>query len=346
MLVIRPVRGDDLDNLLELARHATFGLTTLPNDRKLLERRVHDSLRGFEKVEGKQPRGESYLFVMYDTATGKVIGTSGIVSKVGGFLPFYAYRIDTTVHESKMLNLRKEIPTLHLVMEHNGPCEIGGLFLHPDYRRGGSGRTLSLVRFLFMADYPDFFDPEVIAEMRGVIDEQGRSAFWDALGKHFFDLEYPKTDYLSVVNKEFIGDLMPRHPIYIPLLPKEAQEVIGKVHKNTEPAVKILESEGFRFHNMVDIFDAGPVVSCPRDEIRTVRESIKARVAQITNNEPIDSPRYVVSNARLEFRACQCNLAFDGQGGVVLTLPVAEALNANAGDNVRYATLRPEKKQR
>jgi arginine N-succinyltransferase len=345
MFVIRPVRDDDIHQLLELARHATFGLTSLPNDRRLLERRIQDSLQGFHKVTGEQPRGESYLLVMEDTDTGKVIGTSSIVSKVGGFLPFYAYRIETTVHESKMLNLRKEIPTLHLVMEHNGPCEIGGLFLHPDYRRGGGGRTLSLVRFLFMAEYPDFFDPEVIAELRGVIDEQGRSAFWDALGKHFFDLEYPKTDYLSVVNKEFIGDLMPRHAIYIPLLPKEAQEVIGKVHKKTEPAVKILEGEGFRFHNMVDIFDAGPIVSCPRDEIRTVRQSIKAPVSEITD-QPMDSPPYIVSNARLQFRACQCDLAFDDHGGIILTSPVAEGLQVEVGHKVRCATLRPEKNTR
>lgn len=345
MLVIRPVTSDDIDHLLELSRHATFGLTTLPKNRKLLERRIHDSLRGFKKVEGEQPRGESYLFVMHDTDTGKVIGTTGVVSKVGGFLPFYAYRIETTPHESKTLNIRKEIPTLHLVMEHNGPCEIGSLFLHPDYRKGGNGRILSLVRFLFIAEHPEFFDPEVIAELRGVIDERGRSAFWDAIGKHFIDLELPKADYLSIVNKEFIGDLMPRHSIYIPLLPKEAQEVIGEVHKYTKPALKILQAEGFRFHNMVDIFEAGPVISCPRDEIRTVRESVKAPVAQITN-EPIDSPRYVVSNARLDLRACQCNLAFDGHGGVILAPPVAEALNTDIGDNVRYATLRPEKNAR
>jgi arginine N-succinyltransferase len=345
MLVIRPVRRNDIDDLLELASLATFGLTTLPQDRKLLERRINDSLRGFEKVEGEQPRGESYLFVMDDTNTGKVIGTAGVVSKVGGFLPFYAYRVETTVHESKMLNVRKEIPTLHLVMEHNGPCEIGSLFLHPDYRKGGNGRALSLVRFLFIAEYPDFFDPEVIAELRGIVDERGRSAFWDAVGKHFFDLEYPKSDYLSVVNKEFIGDLMPRHSIYIPLLPKKAQAVIGKVHEKTGPALKILRGEGFRFHNMVDIFDAGPVVSCPRDEIRTARDSIKAPITQSTGKS-IDSQPYVVSNARREFRACQCNLAFDAHGGVILTSSVAEALNANVGDNVRYATLRPQEKQR
>lgn len=341
MLVIRPVQHDDLNDLLDLAGHTSFGLTTLPNDRKLLGQRIKDSLRGFEKVEGERPRGETYLFVMQDTDTGRVVGTSGIVSKVGGFLPFYAYRVETTVHESRMLNLRKEITTLHLVMEHNGPCEIGSLFLLPGYRRGGNGRALSLCRFLFMAEYPEFFDPEVIAEMRGVIDEQGRSPFWDALGKHFFELEYPKTDYLSIVNKEFIGDLMPRHPIYVPLLPKEAREVIGKVHEHTEPALKILQGEGFCFNNMVDIFDAGPIVSCPRDKIRASSQSVRAPVAQITRGA-VESPPYIVTNARREFRACQSSMALDNRGGACLPLPAAQALNVEVRQEIRYAALRPQ----
>ena len=118
-----------------------------------------------------------------------------------------------------MLNVRKDVRTLTLVEEHNGPCEIGSLFLHPDYRRDGNGRLLSLSRFLFMAEHRQRFEPQVIAEMRGVIDDQGRSPFWDAVGKHFFEIDFPKADYLSMVNKKFIADLMPRHPLYVPLLP-------------------------------------------------------------------------------------------------------------------------------
>src|SRR5262249_22653987 len=158
---------------------------------------------------------------------------------------FYAYRIEKAVHESDVLKVRKEVPFLKLVTEHNGPCEIGSLFLAPSYRRDGNGRFLSLVRFLFMAEQPKRFDPVVIAELRGVIDDLGHSAFWDALGRHFFEVEYPTADYLSMVNKKFIADLMPSHPIYIPLLPKEAQAVIGQVHEQTRPALKILEDEGF-----------------------------------------------------------------------------------------------------
>src|SRR2546428_6418667 len=182
MLLIRPVTPSDLDHLLELSASTGFGLTTLPADPEFLRKRIRKSERSFAGM-GDHPAGEAYLLVLEDTATGRVIGTSGVVSKVGGFEPFYAYRIETTVHESKFLGVRKEINVLHLVAEHNGPCEIGSLFLSPGHRGSSAGRVLSLARFLFMAEYEQCFDPVVIAEMRGVVDEKGRSAFWDAVGK-------------------------------------------------------------------------------------------------------------------------------------------------------------------
>src|SRR5687768_18577669 len=100
-----------------------------------------------------------------------------------------------------------------------------------------------------------------------------------------------------MVNKKFIADLMPTHPIYIPLLPKEAQEVIGKVHEQTIPAMRMLEGEGFKFAGMVDIFEAGPVVTCARDEIRTVRSSVRAKVAEITD-EALNGEDWLIANAR------------------------------------------------
>ncbi len=33
----------------------------------------------------------------------------------------------------------------------------------------------------------------------------------------------------------------------------------------------MLEAEGFRRRDMIDIFDGGPVVHCPRDEIKAVQ---------------------------------------------------------------------------
>lgn len=337
MLIIRPVTTGDLDDLLHLATLTGFGLTTLPMDKAFLEKRITKSQRSFREM-GDQPAGECYLFVLEDTASRRIAGTCGIVSKVGGFEPFYVYRIETAVHESTFLGVRKEIPLLHLVSEHNGPCEIGSLFLSPDYRKDGNGRLLSLSRFLFMAEWPDCFDPLVIAEMRGVIDDQGRSVFWDAVGRHFFEIDFPRADYLSIINKRFIADLMPKHPIYVPLLPPEAQAVIGRVHEQTEGAMRILESEGFRYDRHVGIFEAGPVVTCPLAQIRTIRESCTVRVAAI-GDAPVQSASMLMSNTRHDFRACRAPLELDVSGGAVIDRETATALQVSVGDRIRFVTL-------
>ena len=342
MLVIRPIVLQDLEQLESLSAHTGYGLTTLPRDSKLLARRIKASLRGFEKLsDDDRPRGETYLFALEDLASGRIVGTSGIVAKVGGFDPFYAYRIETTVHESKMLNVRNEIHVLHLDKEHDGPCEVGSLFLSPEYRGSGAGRLLSLSRFLFMAQFPEYFDPEVIAEMRGVVDDLGHSPFWDAVGRHFFDIDYPTADYLSMVNKRFIADLMPKHPIYIPLLPPEAQAVIGKVHEQTEPAMRMLEHEGFRKSGRVDIFDGGPVVRCALADIRSVRTSILAPISEVAD-EPLNAEPQLICNARQDFRACQGPLQLLPDGTVRIGIQQAMALGMRVGDSVRFVSLRPE----
>src|SRR5882762_813753 len=119
MLVFRPITLEDLPQLAELAAVAGIGLTTLPKDPQLLENRILESRRSFERLtlsskslasqSAERPGGEIYLFVLEDLHTGRITGTSAIVSKVGGFEPFYAYKIETTVAESETLNVRKEI---------------------------------------------------------------------------------------------------------------------------------------------------------------------------------------------------------------------------------------------
>ena len=337
MMVIRPVTAADQDAMVELAGLAGAGLTTLPKDRDLLLKRINTSIESF-KSAADRPGGESYLFVMEHLDSGRVVGACGITSKVGGFQPFWAYKIESVLFESKVIEVCKEVPILKLYEEHDGPCEIGSLFLHPDYRHGGNGRMLQLVRFLFIAEHRERFESVVVSEIRGVLDERGHSPFWDALGQHFFDLDFAEADRLSVVNKKFIAELMPRHPIYIPLLPPEAQAVIGKPHQDSVRAARNLEGEGFAFSSMVDIFDAGPVLTCSRDEIRTVRASRRGQVSAIMEKD-LASPRYLIATTADRFRACQGSLEIRPDKGVVVTAECARALEIELGDAVRFAEL-------
>ena len=206
MRSIRMVRPSDLEGLVELARHASTGLTTLIPDAEPLRRRITES-----------QAGEAPLLVMVQADDETILGTAGLLTRVGDARraePFYAYRIERSVHRCESLGVHHELDTLHLVKMFNGPTELGTLFLHPEYRGGGYGRVLSLSRFLLMCLHPRRFDRQVIAELRGVVDQDGNGPFWDALGRSFFQVEFAVADARSARDKRFIAELMPPHPIY------------------------------------------------------------------------------------------------------------------------------------
>jgi arginine N-succinyltransferase len=335
MVLVRPVKTSDLDQLEALAALTGIGLTTLPQDRNYLADRIAKSERSFAAIPNR-PGGESYLFVLEDLATHTVIGSSGIVSKVGGFEPFYSYRIDKSLFHSDEIGVHKEVPILTLHEEHDGPAEIGTLFVHPNFRHGKNGKLLQLVRFLFIAEHPNAFEKSIVSEIRGVSDEQGRSPFWDAIGAHFFDIDFRRADYLSIVNKHFIADLMPDHPIYIPLLPDAAQKVIGVPHEQSKAAVKNLEAEGFKFNGMVDIFDAGPVLECACDQVRTIRQSRRMAIRKI---EPmVEGIAQLILTTADECRACVGSVEIH-EDGAAISAECADTLGVRLGDVIRFAPM-------
>ena len=340
MLVLRPVAEDDLDKIYDLASQAEAGMTTLPSDIELLKRRIKESVKSFSIVPDK-PGGEYYFFVLEDLVKNKIVGTSAIFSKVGGFRPFYTYRVCKTHKESKSLNVKNDIQYLQLVIVHNGPTELGTLFLLSEYRHGGNGRQLSLSRFMFMAQYKKCFEPFVIVELRGVLDKNDHSPFWDALGKHFFEVDFKKADLMVMRDKSFIADLMPEHPIYIPLLPEAAQKVIGKVHENTLPALHMLEAEGFVFNDEIDIFEAGPVMKANLDKIRTVKKSQEAVVAKIFQ-EPSKENNFLIANvdAFHNFRVVKGDIKVLSGNEVQLTKEVAKALEIKNNSKVRFVPIK------
>lgn len=340
MFVLRPVRETDLNAIVSLAKSVGGGLTTLPPDAEFLEDRIHESLRAFSP-RVRKPGGEHYLFVLEDTATGEVVGTSGVAARVGGFEPFYSYEIRTERYAHRPLKIEKEIATLHLKESHRGPSEVCSLFLRADRRRDGNGRLLSLARFLFIGAFRRRFTDTIIAELRGYIDQTGRSPFWEAVGRPFFEFNFYRADVLSGLGeKEFIADLMPDHPIYVPLLPPEVQAVIGRVHHETEPALALLRAEGFAATNEIDIFDAGPLVRAEVATLRTIRLAQTARLREIVPTDAADDSRpHLLANNALDFRAC-LGAAIPRGDGVALPQPLAEALRISVGDAVTFSPVK------
>jgi arginine N-succinyltransferase len=271
--VIRPAEASDLEAFESLIAQARAGITSLAIDRDTLRERIDESLSSFS-TDVTKAADERYFFALADSASGQVAGMCAVRAAVGLKEAFYSYRVGTVVHASKELGVHGALPALYLSNDYTGCSELTSLFLGPEHRGKKLGALLSKSRLLFIAEFPERFADKVIAEIRGLSDENGRSPFWDGLGQHFFAMDFPTADHLvGAGNKSFIAELMPKHPIYVVLLPKSAQAAIGQPHENSRQALRLLEAEGFRYESYVDIFDAGPTVECRREAIRAVRES-------------------------------------------------------------------------
>lgn len=338
MLRVRPIASTDDTLLHQIARESGPGFTSLPDNHDLLVSKLEQAVSAFRSAP--EPAPLTYLFVLEDTETGEVLGTSGITAAVGLDAPWYHYHIGTIVHASHQLGIYNEFRTLYLCNDYTGSSELCSLFLRPDFRGRGGGGLLSRARFLFIAQHRARFADRIIAEMRGFTDQDDSNPFWEGLGQHFFSMHYREADFLTGSgNKVVIAELMPKHPIYIHLLPPAAQAIIGEVHPNTRPACKLLKAQGFRFEDYVDIFDAGPTLAARPDEVHAIARSRTLEVVIDDQAVPEGARSYLVSNTQcVDFRCTQARLQ-PGRRRVALTSEVAACLEVQTGDRVRLVSL-------
>ena len=343
MMIIRPIVETDLNALKRMAENAGVGFTSLPANLDLLKARIADAEAAFISAEDSQDN-QSYLFVLEETSTGEIAGVCGIESALGLQTPWYNYHLGTLVHASPTLGVYEKSHTLTLSNDHTGCSELCTLFLDKDFRHSKNGSLLSKCRFMFMANAPARFNERVIAEMRGVSDAEGNSPFWDGLGSHFFAMPFAKADYLSGLgNKAFIAELMPKLPIYLNLLNDGAKAVIGKVHDNTLPALRMLEGEGFDNLGYVDIFDGGPTIEANIRHIRAISNSVVLPVEIASANPDETAYPCLVSNLCVDKYRCTLitlSLPRAHQDGVIkLDQATADALQVVSGDKVRVVAL-------
>ena len=340
MLVIRAARMSDLDALMDMARQAGSGMTTLKPDPEMLGQRLATAEASFAQTIA--PDARDYMFVLEHTLDRRIAGVCAIKGAVGLTEPFYNYRIGTLVHCSRELDVFTRMETLYLSNDLTGSTELCSLFLLPQYRAGFNGKWLSKSRFLFIAQFQQLFTEKIIAEMRGYLLEDGTSPFYEGLGRHFFKMDFNHVDGLTAIGKKsFIAELMPRQPLYVDYLPESAREVIGQVHRSTLPARKLLEQEGMHYEGYVDIFDAGTVLQGRVKELRSVRDSV-LRVAYEGRPEG-ETECLLVSNTKLDdFRMVLAHAPVEG-AQVCLSAQELALLHVQAGDPVRTLTLNVRK---
>ncbi len=361
MHIIRRAKIEDVDTLLKLARMVHF--INLPPDREIITEKILRSRDCFKHVGRGEPplkdiksdgkplslkktlsESELFVFVLEDTETGAVLGSSQLVSAMGGpGNPNVGFKITERRFFSESLHtgMTHTVATLHL--DESSPTEIGGLILQPAYRahKGKLGRLLSFVRFHFMGLNRQHFADHVLAEMMAPISDSGDNQFWDALGRRFINLSYDEADRFCQYSREFMFTLLPREDIYLTLLPPKARQGVGQVGKDTVPARKMLEKLGFRYQGVIDPFDGGPHLQAMTDDIPIVRSTHTMKLGKAAAAAACKGMAIVsVLDGEGEYIALQTPFARKGEA-LCLPKDVIEALGADEGDEVACTVIDP-----
>lgn len=281
--IVRAVRREDLQQLTDLAKQ--FNLLNLPGDRKVLTEKIARSEASFA---GKLDKSETeYIFVIEDLEERMVVGSSLIIAKHGSEnAPHSYFKILKRDHFSKDLGIGFIHQVLRFQLDTEGPTEIGGLLVDKIYRRRPErlGKQISLSRFVYIGLNPERFEERVLCELTPPLTDEGRSEFWEALGRRFTGLPYQEADLLSQTSKEFIESLFPEEDIYLSLLDAKARLVLGRVGEATKPAQHLLESIGFEYLDEVDPFDGGPHYGAKTKDILPIKLGKNLRVGEGKDN--------------------------------------------------------------
>jgi arginine N-succinyltransferase len=334
-IVLRAAGGHDLSALYDMAQTTGGGFVNLPPDRAKLGERLAAADAAFAR-DTDRFGVDRFLFVLEDLATEAIHGTCQIFSHIGTDAPFYSYRIDRHGADHAVLGRSVDHTTLTICTDHAGCSEVGGLFLRADARAGGAGTLLARSRYLFIAMHRARFADRTIAELRGVVDDAGEAPFWDGIAARFFGMGFAAADAFNAAHgTHVLAGLLPTTPVLLAMLPENARAVLGVPHPTGRPALRLLEKEGFRHDDYVDLFDGGPTVTAATDDIATIRA---ARTAIVRAVEQDDTATPVIAAAgRLgDFRACFAQVAARDDG-VVIDPHAARALNVDIGDPITHA---------
>jgi arginine N-succinyltransferase len=338
MFVVRPVELADIGALETLAAQPMPGVHTLPRTRDKLTASVERSIASFA-AHVDIPSEESYMFVLEEAHSRDIVGTAAIHASAGSNGTYFAFRNDVLQQVSRDLNISHSVHALTLCSELTAYSQLSGFYLRDRDNAGIEAALLSRARLLFAVLAPHRFGDRFFVPLAGRTSNDGQSAFWNALGRKFFKMDFLDAERMigGARNRTLIVELMPHYPVYVPLLPGDAQAAMGQIHPSGQLAFNLLAEEGFEADEYIDIFDGGPILLAHKNALRSFAGSLVRRV--VTAEQPAGTPdtlvNYAVAGAEQQFRAVTVACP-PVETAEVVCLPAAaqQALGVAPGENV------------
>jgi len=350
--VIRRAMNSDLPTLHKLSKMVHF--INLPPDQEIIADKIRNSRQSFLRaardaktvhkpqshsvtsgLSEKTLMSDIFMFVIEELNTEGCIGTSQVVSQMGGpGHPNVCFKLETREKYAEDLKFGTKHTVAQVYLDESGPSELGGLIMQPSFRghKLKLGKFTSLVRFHFIGLHRKMFRPTILAELMAPITSKGESLVWDSLGRRFIPLSYDEADRFCQYSRNFMTDLLPEGDIHLSLLPPQARAQVGEVGPETVPARRMLERLGFEYNGFVDPFDGGPYITAKTDEIEIIKNTFASTLGTSIKHEQTNQVGIVsVLNNDGDFRAVQCAFQIDRAGKIRVTSDTAIALRAEPG---------------
>lgn len=343
MLIVRPATNDDMGGLVDLAAGSTAGVHTLGKSPAAVQRAIDHSMRSFAS-QCDIPGDESYLFVLEDAGNQRLIGSAAMAATAGSSGTFFSFRNDVIQQVSRDLQISHSVHALTLCADLTSYSQLMSFFVRRDHLASPAAALLSRARLLYAASLPQRFNQNFFVSLAGYTDQLGRSPFWEALGRKFFQMDFLEAERLveGARNRNLIVELMPHYPVYVPLLSGAAQAALGQVHTESEVPFDMLSAEGFAADDFIDIFDGGPILQANRYALRSFARgrqlsvALESARAQRSSSEHSLAQDYLISMQRDDdFRAAMVRCAPPEPGGPLhLPSAILQALHLDVGDAV------------
>jgi arginine N-succinyltransferase len=258
MVKLRPLLPQDHQRIISYAFAGSEGLTSMPKDRLILERKLAFVQQCFKKESFSEKEKGLFLFVL-ENDKGLGVGFSGIKTRVGA--GNWALSFTDEQHSLQWTELPQDA------------SELCSLYLDMHERQHLWGKALSYCRFFFITRHMEFFQKKLLAELRGWVLPTGECPFWNEIklfsgSKQSKLFDFKTAHHLVATERAHVRELLPEKLPRLDQFSSHLHPFIGHAHEHTAAAERLLQEIAFEKQNRLDALDGGPhyeknLLSCP-----------------------------------------------------------------------------------
>jgi len=335
--LIRSVCLDDLDGLYRLSLNNS--LLNLPTNKDILYKKINTSIASFACK--KQVDDRQFIFVLEDQETGQVTGTSTIFSHYADDAhPLYSFTVYDSNNPPPDGELKAGHQLLRLCRQTSGISALGGLVVDSRYRGlpEKRGKQISLIRFVFLGMFHNFFNPTILSELMAPTEPDGSNPFWKAIGQKYSGFDYESVFQAArLKDRSFIQEYFPTKDILLPPNLKHIHRTIDSVQDSGRAQQYMVTQQGFKYHGQVDPMDGGLQYTARIDTIKSIQNGRYYYCDQMPDNEDVCVSALIGSVKQNHFYGCQVPVSIHDDT-VLLPSHVMDLVPLSPGDQL-YVSL-------